>query len=162
MNGDRLTNSKNICCPVGMVCHSSKFSPSGVYCCVDGPNCVATEAKPPRCDDHSTPCDKSLGGGCCARGTECSSTGCLKVYRAEPGFQRPPTTTSSQPSSKTTWAGEASTEGAMVVTTKIGETAQSQGLRGINPGFGYSSYLSLEVLALGFGLVFSLAMVIMG
>ncbi|KAI0385263.1 hypothetical protein F5Y04DRAFT_291928 [Hypomontagnella monticulosa] len=169
----------NICCPVGIVCHASSFSPSGVYCCTDGPDCVATEAKPPRCDDHTVPCDKSLGGGCCARGTECAATGCLKVYRAEPGFETwPPSGTEKPhsattaaanthsgalPSSKTTWVGEAAaTEGAMVVTTKIGETAQSLGLKGVGPGFGFSSCLSLEVLALGFGVVFSLGMVLLG
>ncbi|KAI1376036.1 hypothetical protein F4677DRAFT_459950 [Hypoxylon crocopeplum] len=158
----------NICCIAGTVCHSSKFSPSGVYCCAVGSPCIADEDRPPRCDGRASSCDKHLGGGCCAPGSECSAAGCLKVYRAAPGFatsgtQSPPTTV--QTNTRAMSAGEsgpAETGGVIVMAPKMGETAQSNGLKGIRPGFGFSSCPALEVVVSCLALVVSLAMVLRG
>ncbi|KAK6955104.1 hypothetical protein Daesc_002734 [Daldinia eschscholtzii] len=126
-------NQPNICCPVGMVCYASAFSPSGVYCCAPSePQCLASEAHPPRCDGRMSPCAEDMGGGCCAPNTECASAGCLKVYRAEPGLATkvlsgPPTTITKT----TTVLGFGTGAGGVTVTqVKIAETGQSAGVRG--------------------------------
>ncbi|KAI2632091.1 hypothetical protein GGR54DRAFT_634860 [Hypoxylon sp. NC1633] len=154
----------NICCPVGMICHSSEFSPSGIYCCANETQCLATEAQPPRCDSKASSCGKHLGGGCCAPGAECSSDGCLKVYRAAPGFATSvlsdvPTPSTTRTSTVTTVKGTA-TDGVTVTTPKIGETAQSRGVKGISPGFGFSSSPPLETFLFGFAIAFAYAMVL--
>ncbi|KAL7624058.1 hypothetical protein AAE478_005615 [Parahypoxylon ruwenzoriense] len=162
----------NICCPAGMVCHSSKFSASGVFCCADGSQCLDTEAQPPHCDHGNGACGKHLGGGCCAPGTQCARDGCLKVYRAAPGFassilsgtEMPPSSTTSHPSGTRTAAEQTptATDGVTVLTTKIGETARSQGLKGIRPGFGFSGCPALELLVFGFALAFAYGMALGG
>lgn len=168
-----LMGSKNICCPEGMVCHSTSFSPSGIFCCADGSQCLANEDQPARCDGPASPCDKNLGGGCCAPGTQCAAAGCLKMYRAAPGFAStvlggnqsppPPPSTSVRATTKTTRSGTSTvTGGITVMTPKIGEMAQSAGVRGVGCGFGFSSWPSLEMVALGFAVVFSYVMVLRG
>ncbi|OTB03416.1 hypothetical protein M426DRAFT_12566 [Hypoxylon sp. CI-4A] len=155
----------NICCPEGIVCHASSFSPSGVFCCETGSPCLATKDKPPRCAGHSSACDKDLGGGCCAAGTECTEHGCLKVYLAAPGLESSIITDNQSPpptSTRTTTLGRPSPtgmDGVTITTAKIGETVLSQGLKGVKSSFGFSSCFSLEVLALGVALAFSYAMV---
>lgn len=165
MDSCRAYNQPNICCPAGMICHTTNFTLSGVYCCAKDSACLATSDKPPRCDEHAQTCNKSLGGGCCAPGTECTVGGCLKTYRAEPGFapsllsgtQKPPTRTYTETTTKT------ETEGVTVTAPRIGETAQSSdGVRGVETGFGFSSYPKLELLALGCALAVSYAMVLRG
>ncbi|KAI4870633.1 hypothetical protein F4820DRAFT_468148 [Hypoxylon rubiginosum] len=162
MDSCEAYNQPNICCPVGMICHATSFSPSGIYCCTPESSCAATAAKPPRCGGRARACDKSLGGGCCAPGTECAAAGCLKTYRAAPGFassllsgtQKPPTQTHSDVTVPT-----ATLQGVTVMTPKIGETAQSSdGVR----GFGFSSCPKMEMLVLGCGLAVSYAMVLGG
>ncbi|KAI0131063.1 hypothetical protein F4814DRAFT_437681 [Daldinia grandis] len=114
-----------------MVCYSSIFSPSGVYCCAGESQCLASEVQPPRCDGRMSPCDKTIGGGCCAPNTECTKDGCLKVYRAEPGLATnvlsgPPTTITRT----TTVLGVGTGAGGVTVTTvKIAETGRS----GVSP-----------------------------
>ncbi|XXG97220.1 hypothetical protein Hte_003515 [Hypoxylon texense] len=162
MDSCQAYNQPNICCPVGIICHATAFSPSGIYCCAPESACLATEAKPALCGGRARPCDKSLGGGCCAPGTECAAAGCLKAYRAAPGFassllsgtQKPPTSTRTETAEPT-----ATLEGVTVMTPKIGETAQSSdGFR----GFGFSSCPALELLVLGCTLLVSYAMVLRG
>ncbi|KAI0013201.1 hypothetical protein F4779DRAFT_641712 [Xylariaceae sp. FL0662B] len=158
----------NICCAVGTVCHPTDYSPSGIYCCQDGTRCHPTESRPPRCDAHSAACNRSLGGGCCAPGSECSPAGCLKIYRAAPGLMssssssttRGPSTTESSAAKPTASATSSETAGITVTTPKLGETAQSGGaLRGIRPGFGFSSCLFVEEVALALALAIPWAMV---
>ncbi|KAI8964764.1 hypothetical protein F5Y11DRAFT_363402 [Daldinia sp. FL1419] len=157
-------NQPNICCPVGMICYASEFSPSGVYCCAGESPCLASEAQPPRCDGRMSPCNKSIGGGCCAPNTECAAAGCLKVYRAEPGLATnvlsgPPTTITRT----TTVLGVGTGVGGVTVTTaKIAETGQSDGVRGVTRAFGFTGFPSLEVFALGFAVGFSYVMVLRG
>ncbi|OTB14692.1 hypothetical protein K445DRAFT_23221 [Daldinia sp. EC12] len=113
-----------------MVCYSSAFSPSGVYCCASSePQCVASEAHPPRCDGRMSPCAEDIGGGCCAPNTECASAGCLKVYRAEPGLATkvlsgPPTTITK---TTTVLGFGTGVDGVTVTQVKIAETGQSAG-----------------------------------
>ncbi|KAI1136732.1 hypothetical protein F5Y05DRAFT_102658 [Hypoxylon sp. FL0543] len=142
-----------------MICHSSPFSPSSVYCCSKDSSCLATADKPPRCGDKASACDKSLGGGCCPPETECSADGCLKVYRAAPGFeasmlsgaQAPPEMSTPTLGAATTKTAGTEKDGVTVTTVKLAETAISgcQGLKGVRIGFSFSSYPSLELLALG-------------
>ncbi|KAI1388923.1 uncharacterized protein F4822DRAFT_404390 [Hypoxylon trugodes] len=160
----------NMCCPTNMTCHSTSFSPSGVYCCVvttTEDECLATADRRPRCDPRASACGNDFGGGCCPPGTQCAHDGCLKVYRAAPGFatsvlsgsQVPPTllgtstatTTSSGSGSvgtstptKTTLGLE---DGATVLTVKTAETALSGGAKGLRPDFGFSSCVPLELAA---------------
>ncbi|KAI1769677.1 hypothetical protein GGR53DRAFT_524793 [Hypoxylon sp. FL1150] len=164
MDSCRAYNQPNICCPVDMICHSTNLTLSGIYCCAKDSPCLATSEKPPRCDDHAHACNKSVGGGCCAVGTECAAGGCLETYRAAPGFapsllsgtQKPPPTRTYTQSTETQ-------EGVTVTTPRIGETAQSSdGVRGVEPRFGFSSCPKLELVALGTALVVTYAMVLRG
>ncbi|OTA90808.1 hypothetical protein M434DRAFT_389658 [Hypoxylon sp. CO27-5] len=122
----------NICCPTGTICHSSPFSSSGIFCCSYDDSCLVTAEQPPRCADKSRACGKSLGGGCCPPETECAADGCLKVYRAAPGFastvlsgteipHEVPTLSVVMPSATKTAGAEK--DGVTVTTVKIGETA---------------------------------------
>ncbi|KAI1102324.1 hypothetical protein F4804DRAFT_334422 [Jackrogersella minutella] len=160
----------NICCPAGMTCFSSAFSPSGVYCCAAGSACLVTADQPPACDNRTSTCGRLLGGGCCTHGTQCSADGCLEVYLAAPGFASSVlsgTQTPTPTSAATTTAGGVHgthTQGVTVTTTKVAEIALSQGLKGVQSGFGFSSCPSLEVLVLGFAfaLLLSYAMLLRG
>ncbi|KAI0832981.1 hypothetical protein F5Y06DRAFT_307415 [Hypoxylon sp. FL0890] len=161
----------NICCPMGMICHSSPFSPSDICCCAKDSPCLATADQPPRCGDKTIACDKSLGGGCCPPETECSVDGCLKVYRAAPGFEWDVLGGTECPSeiptvtvvAATTKTAEAEKDGVTVTTVKIGEVVSGgQGLKRITTDFGFSSWPSFELVVLGFALVFSYAMALRG
>ncbi|KAI1471338.1 uncharacterized protein F4812DRAFT_174533 [Daldinia caldariorum] len=151
-------NQSNLCCPVGMICYASAFSPSGVYCCASGSSsssssddddddppqqqqqqqqCLATRSQPPRCDGRMKPCGADLGGGCCAPNTECAAAGCLKVYRAEPGLSAtavlsgPPTAIPTTTVTRTTTVvgfGKGADGGVTVTQAKIAETGRSAGV----------------------------------
>ncbi|KAH9907881.1 hypothetical protein F4778DRAFT_797981 [Xylariomycetidae sp. FL2044] len=174
-NGCDKFDLPNICCPVGLACQATHFSPSGVFCCPDGSSstgCRATRDTPPRCPDLTRPCGRELGGGCCAAGTKCAEEGCIAVYRAdtdsnnnsEPGpgpgpgpFTPTPTTTTT---TTTTGGGQRTrTQDVFTrTTTKIGETAQSRGVRlsmmmmttttTTTRGPGFTSWPALEALVL--------------
>ncbi|KAI1780967.1 hypothetical protein F4818DRAFT_451231 [Hypoxylon cercidicola] len=171
MDSCRAYNQPNICCPAGMVCHGTSFSPSGVYCCAPGSACAATESDPPRCSGAARPCGARLGGGCCVPGTQCAAAGCLKTYRAAPGFAPSLLSGTQKPTPTRTSAGAAgsATQGAVTVTTpKIGETAAQTsgggggGGVGGKGGFGFTSYPALELLLLGCALAVSCVMALGG
>lgn len=155
-----------------------------------------TEERPATCVEFTVPCSKEQGGGCCAEGTDCSPQGCVDVYFAAPGLQPslpsstgtsilptaptmiisslditnvPPqisTGLTTKASGDTTITETKFSDAITVTTIKFGEVAQSQGLRGVRPGFGSSSWPSLESCAfsLAFGLAFVIAwtMVLLG
>ncbi|KAI0885353.1 uncharacterized protein GGS22DRAFT_188642 [Annulohypoxylon maeteangense] len=155
----------NICCPPDMICQRSSFSPSGVFCCWPSSKCVASPELPPRCGRHTSACNRSIGGGCCLHNTECAVDGCLKVYRAAPGFSLTTTTaTATTLTTATTTSGGASTskaDGVTITTAKMAETAQSDhAVPGVRPGFGFSSFPLLEVVALGGAVVGALVMAV--
>lgn len=157
-----------------MICHSSTFSPSGIYCCPSNSPCLETKNQPPTCESSASACGEHLGGGCCPHGTQCAADGCLKVYRAAPGFeassvlsgtQSPPSpvATRTTTTTTTTKSGQgptaSPTDGVTVTTPKIGETALSAAPEGPRPKFGFSSCASLEVCALSCAAVFAYFMV---
>ncbi|KAI1205101.1 uncharacterized protein F4807DRAFT_465068 [Annulohypoxylon truncatum] len=156
----------NMCCPLGMTCKRSNFSPSGVFCCSSSSNCRADPDLPPRCDKHTSACNKSMGAGCCLHNTECDKDGCLKVYRAAPGFSTAATTlttTSSTASVAGTKTTSSDAGGVTITTAKMAETALTDdGTKGIKPGFGYSSCPLLEVCALGGAIAVAYAMALGG
>jgi hypothetical protein len=70
-----------MCCPVGMSCHSTAYSTSGIFCCNSNAvefDCQPSAAKPPRCPASSFECAAVVGGGCCLNGTACSENGCIE------------------------------------------------------------------------------------
>ncbi|KAI1093376.1 hypothetical protein F5B19DRAFT_491455 [Rostrohypoxylon terebratum] len=137
----------NICCPVGMTCKKSSFSPSGVFCCWPSSKCVASPELPPLCSSHTTACNRTIGGGCCLHNMDCAKAGCIKTYLAAPGFKTTKATTlmttaAPAPSGTTTQGG------VVVTTVKMAELAQSDAaVAGVKPGFGYTSCPELEVCA---------------
>ncbi|KAI1456176.1 hypothetical protein F4805DRAFT_433419 [Annulohypoxylon moriforme] len=153
----------NICCPPGLTCQKSSFSPSGVFCCWPSSKCVASPELPPLCDKHMSACNRSIGGGCCLHNTECAADGCLKVYLAAPGFSTAATTfttTTSVSGTKTTSGADG---GVTITTVKMAELAQSDAaVPGLRPGFGYSSYPLLELGALGYAVGFAYVMALRG
>ncbi|KAI0181526.1 hypothetical protein GGR52DRAFT_583955 [Hypoxylon sp. FL1284] len=152
-------NKSNICCPAGMSCHATQYSASGVYCCArdssasSSPSlCVATEARPARCGGHARACGKSLGGGCCEPGSRCAASGCLRVYRAAPGFATGPLLTGTQTPPPLPSAAETETGGVTVTAPKTAETALQSGAAECRFGFS-SGAAMLEVLALVYAVV---------
>ncbi|KAK7751018.1 hypothetical protein SLS62_007003 [Diatrype stigma] len=105
-----------ICCPVGLACFETEFSPSGIVCCgVDDP-CDVTEDSPATCVEYTVPCKRSQGGGCCPQGTDCSPEGCVDVYLAAPGLQSTlPGTTAITTATTTTAARTVPTTGTSLL-----------------------------------------------
>lgn len=76
-----ISHHQEICCPVGMSCHSTSYTTSGTFCCKStnfDSNCQASPSFPPRCPPSSFECAAVVGGGCCSNGTACSENGCIE------------------------------------------------------------------------------------
>ncbi|RSL63930.1 hypothetical protein CEP54_004975 [Fusarium duplospermum] len=76
----------NFCCPPLQVCHETKWSPSGIYCCAMTDECIVSEEHPATCLANTTQCGRELGGGCCPEGTTCSPDGCLQQLESGTGL----------------------------------------------------------------------------
>jgi hypothetical protein len=64
-----------------MICHLTRYSPSGIYCCNSTkPNqyCHASQKHPPRCLNGLFECPDTAGGACCPEGSTCSEDGCIR------------------------------------------------------------------------------------
>lgn len=73
--------TKDICCPVGMFCHSTPYTNSGTFCCnstASDSECQASSSRPPQCPPSTFECAAVDGGGCCSNGTACSENGCIE------------------------------------------------------------------------------------
>ncbi|KAI3327782.1 hypothetical protein HD806DRAFT_531120 [Xylariaceae sp. AK1471] len=141
----------NICCPTGMTCNPSAYSPSGIYCCGDGISCLDTRDTLPECADNTFQCDGFLGGDCCQLGSACSLEGCLIVLQAGSDSLSSLSEKDDVLSTPDTAVGipaTRSTEASTAMTAEIGEIAHSVGPSGIRSGFGFSSSPVLEELAL--------------
>ncbi|CAM1509970.1 Fc.00g003050.m01.CDS01 [Cosmosporella sp. VM-42] len=84
----QLFNKPFFCCPPTMLCHESKWSPSGLYCCDDEEKCIVSKEHIPSCIGKTTGCGQELGGGCCPHGTTCSPNGCLETIPGAASFPR--------------------------------------------------------------------------
>ncbi len=72
---------QNICCPMGMSCHSTPYTNSGTFCCnstASESECQASQSQPPKCPALTFECTAVVGGGCCSNGTACSENGCIE------------------------------------------------------------------------------------
>ncbi|KAI1344023.1 hypothetical protein F5Y15DRAFT_411875 [Xylariaceae sp. FL0016] len=130
-NGCEEFEQPSICCPVGMSCHKTEFTPSGVYCCptISASSCNASASLPPLCDPSLSACEASTGGGCCPPGSRCDLKGCIRTYRAAPGFgtekSGQDTTAASDPGTGTE-ARYSNSDSAITVTdTKAAEIPQA-------------------------------------
>jgi hypothetical protein len=89
-----------MCCPIGMNCHSTTITTSGLICCP--PDAPASQCQvsnlPPKCPSNSQECSADVGGGCCPDGTACSPNGCIEFL----GSGTPPPTTSTITTTYTT------------------------------------------------------------
>jgi hypothetical protein len=76
-----IFHNQNICCPVGMSCHSTPYTTSGTFCCnstATDSECQGSSSRPPQCPLSSYECAAVVGGGCCLNGTTCSENGCIE------------------------------------------------------------------------------------
>ncbi|KAI0536295.1 hypothetical protein GGR58DRAFT_475869 [Xylaria digitata] len=131
----------NIHCPIGMTCYSGAYSPSSIYHCKDGSNCLDANDIPPECTDNTFYHDPRQIGSACSL-DECL----ISLQTKRDSVSTLPENDYIPPTAHTVTATSSTKS---FVTTKIGETAQSTGPKGIRQGFGFSSMPTLEELTLG-------------